>query len=162
MRLLIFLIAIISLPATGIWIYKSITFKQNCSGHLDRAATASTVEIAKEELGKAISYLENNNLTAGSTHILYSTPDNDIAYWYKNLKSAYQQLEKVSATGTDMEKTNELLKLHENLIGRGDKGSSHVITPPRIALYPNQSVIYIGSLIGIIFVFGFILLRRIK
>ena len=43
----------------------SIQFKQSCKGYLKRAADSNTVELAKQELGKAVDYIEANNLTEG-------------------------------------------------------------------------------------------------
>lgn len=43
--------------------------KQNVSGFLKRAADANTIELANQELTKALDYLEANNLTSGYTSI---------------------------------------------------------------------------------------------
>lgn len=60
-------LTIISLLVFLAWgttrIVKSVQFELNCTQYLKRAADANTVELAKEELSKAISYAEQNNLT---------------------------------------------------------------------------------------------------
>ena len=52
----IILLAILALAGTGAVIYKRIDFKQNCSGRLERAANANTLELAVKELDAAIQY----------------------------------------------------------------------------------------------------------
>lgn len=130
----------------GFWIYSSISFTQNCSGHLERAANANTIELAEKELSVALKYLEKEKITSGSTHIFYATPDNDINYWYTNIKSAYEELKSIPKTSSLQERTNVLMKLRESLMGHSKNGD-HVILPPRISIYPNQTVIFIGSLL---------------
>ena len=66
-------------------IVKAVQFNMNCTQYIKRAADANTVELAKEELAKAISYAERNNLTEGVVSIFLQQPKNDIGYWYKNL-----------------------------------------------------------------------------
>ena len=147
---LVVLLLVISVICGGTWLYKSITFKQNCSGHLKRAANSNTIEMAKKELKTALDYLESNNLTSGSTHIIYATPDNDIEFWYQNIKSAYDEMNAIPVTTSLLEKTNVLKKLHESLVGNSEKGDS-IIMPPRISLYPNQVWLFLGTILGFIY-----------
>ncbi len=147
---LLYILLLLSIFCGGSWICKSITFKQNCSGHLKRAANASTVELAQKELKIALDYLESNNMTSGSTHIIYATPDNDIEFWYSNIKAAYDEMKGIPPTTSLLEKTNVLKKLHESLVGSSDKGDS-VIIPPRLSIYPYQIWIFLGTFIGIIY-----------
>ncbi|MEI7478356.1 MAG: hypothetical protein WCJ81_07965 [bacterium] len=142
---------IISVISGGMWIYQSISFKQNCSGHLRRAATANTVDLAEKELSKALQYLETNNLTSGSTHIFYATPDNDIEYWYANIKAGYEELKSVQPSASLQEKTNILMKLRESLLSHSGDSGDTVIVPPRIAIYPDQVLIFLGTFLGILF-----------
>ena len=58
------------------WVITEIKFKQNCTGYLERAAYASTPEIAKNQLDMALMYLEKNKITHGSvsyTHLTLPT-----------------------------------------------------------------------------------------
>lgn len=116
-------------------IVQSVTLNQNCTGYLKRAANANTVEIAKQELRTAIKYLEENNLTSGYTSILWKTPDEDIEFWYNNLKASEMELSKVDSTTSSLEKTNILMKLRETLIDNGDKGDRLTI-PAGLYKYP--------------------------
>lgn len=147
---LLYFFLLVSVASGITWIYQSISFKQNCSGHLKRAANASTIELAQKELETALNYLEANKMTSGSTHIIYATPDNDIEFWYNNIKAAYDEMKTIPPSTSLLEKTNVLKKLHESLVGSSEKGDS-VIIPPRLPLYPNQMWIFFGTIFGIVF-----------
>ena len=67
---------------------KEISFDRNCTGYLKRAADANTIPMASKELGMAIKYLDDHNLTKGYTSIFYTTPDEDIEFFYNNLKAS--------------------------------------------------------------------------
>lgn len=112
-----------------------IQLTQNCIGHLKRAADANTIDLAKSELEIAITYLENNKLTEGSTHWLYATPENDIGFWYKNIKAAYIELDSMPTTASQLEKTNVLMKLRETLLDEV-ANSTMVTYPPSLNVYP--------------------------
>ena len=70
--------AIIATIVFGAWgtvrVVKSVQFSTNCKQYLKRAADANTVETAKEELAKAISYAEENNLTEGVVSVFLHQP----------------------------------------------------------------------------------------
>lgn len=126
---------LITVPALNIGM--NIILKQNCTGYLERAASANTVETAKEELGIALKYLEDNNLTTGYTSVIYRTPDDDIGYWYKNLKDSYGELDKVTNQTSSLEKTNILMKLRETIMDHGKNGD-YVTKPNGLSRYPNN------------------------
>lgn len=117
----------------------TVQFERNCEGRLKRAADANTVELASQELNSALGYLESNKLTTGYTSILYTTPDEDIEYWYQNLKKASEELSKVGPEATQLEKTNVLMKLRETLLDQGETGVS-VTVPPGISKYPYNTL----------------------
>lgn len=138
----------------GINIYFSVVFWNNVGGHLKRAADSNTVETAKQELDKALDYLEKRKMTDGDTSVFYSTPETDIEFWYKNLKSSQEELAKVSSETSQLEKTNILMKLRETLLDHGDKGDD-VTCPPRIEDYPIQSLMFfIGIITFVMFAIG--------
>ena len=131
-------------------IYSNIVIKQELTGHLKRAADANSIELALSELKTALVYTENNNLTNGYTSIIYKTPDEDLGFWYRNLKASKLELEKTK-NSTSLEKTNVLLKLRETLLDEGKKGSR--ITYPRgISIYPNNKLFALLFLISLIFI----------
>ncbi len=130
-----FLLILICLPIIGFRISKGIEFKQNVTGYLKRAADANTIELANEELKKALDFLEENDLTSGYTSILYQTPDEDISFWYRNLKASQQELQNLKAESA-LEKTNVLMKLRETLLDVDE--DTDVTVPEGIAVYPHN------------------------
>ena len=139
-------------------IYRSIVFDLNCTGHLKLAADSNTVEIAKKELEIALRYLENKKLTSGNTSIFWNTPQNDLDFWYKNLKSSYEELDKITAETSQLERTNVLMKLRETLLDHGTDGDV-VTVPSGITVYPFQGVWFCLGILNICFlVLGFGLL----
>ncbi len=131
------LLALLSITIIGSRIVKGVTFNQNVKGILKRAADASTIEIAKQELGTAIDYLETNNLTSGYTSILYKTPDEDIGFWYQNLKASHKELVELKSVSA-LERTNVLIKLRETLLDSGENLS--VTYPEGLSVYPNNKL----------------------
>lgn len=142
MKTLLTLAAISALLFSGwlaIRVVKSISFRQECSGHLRRASNANTVEIAAKELERAVDYIEHNNLTTGYTSVLWRTPDEDIGYWSENIKASLQELRSIAPGTSQLEKTNVLMKLRETLTDQGEKGTS-VTVPDGLAIYPHNAV----------------------
>jgi hypothetical protein len=131
-NLLLILIAIVLF---GMRIAKSVQFKQNVSGYLKRAADANTIELAHEELTKVLTYLEENDMTTGYTSMFWKTPDEDIDFWYRNLKASQKELEQLNATSA-LERTNVLIKLRETLVDTGE--STKVTIPDGLAVYPHN------------------------
>jgi len=95
---------------------------------LKRAAVANTIELATQELQAVISYLEKEGITLGYTSVLYNTPDEDVGYWYQNLKGSLEELQKVSSQTTQLERTNILMKLRETILD--DEAEGTKVTQP--------------------------------
>jgi len=146
----------------GLRTFKAIEFERSCEGYLKRAADANTVELARDQLEIAINYLEKNGLTEGYTSILYKTPDEDIGFWYKNLKSALEGLKTLDPNSTPLEKSNMLLKLRETLLDNASRGETIVTVPEGISIYPyNVIYAFLGSISLILFIFsGTVILVR--
>lgn len=144
----------------GFRIVTSIQFDRNCGGYLKRAADANTVEIAKNELRYAISYAEKEQLTSGYTSVIWKTPNEDIGFWYNNLKASLGELEIINPAATQLEKVNVLMKLRETLLDSGEK-SVIVTYPSGISVFPNNTAVaIIGVLSGIFTLMGIVLLVR--
>lgn len=142
----------------GFRIYKGITFDIDCDGHLKRAADANTVELASQELKTALTYLEQKNMMSGYTSIFYRTPDEDVGFWYTNLKASLRELESMKPDTTQLERSNMLIKLRETLLDHRNNGES-VTGPYGISIFPNNSLYAFWGIIGFISViFGGILL----
>lgn len=118
-------------------IMNGINFNRNCGGYLKRAADANTVTQAKTELERAMVYMEENGLTHGYTSIIYTTPSEDIGFWYTNIKNAKAELDKVTDETTLLERTNILMKLRETLLDSEDGGVT-VTAPAGISIFPHN------------------------
>ncbi len=142
------------LPLLGLaafLVQQYVSFDIYCTGRLKRAADANTVELAKEELTAATSYLESRKMTTGYTSVIYQTPDEDVGFWYKNLKASLEELQKVAPNATPLEKSNLLIKLRETILDH--HGSESVTEPEGISRFPFNSVI-IGLLISFFALFA--------
>ena len=105
---------------------------------MKRAADANTVDMAKDELKTVIDYLDAHNMTEGYTSILWTTPDADVGFWYKNITTSYDELCSLSDTASGLERSNMLIKLRETLIDHGGEGGDSVTQPSGIAIFPNN------------------------
>lgn len=120
----------------GLHFLQTIQFSQNCSGYIKQAADANTVELAISRLDKAIAYVEKENLTTGYTSVIYKTESDNVEFWYQNLLACRAELEN-GKDGSQLEKTNLLLKIRESLTDSRD-GATVVTLPNGIARYPNN------------------------
>lgn len=140
-RLILFLLALIlgAISATTpvSCVQRSIQFRIGCSGHLKRAADASTPEVAAAELRQALNYLEEHRITEGTTAALWVEPANDIGFWYGNLKKTYRELDTVSHSDSQLERANVLMRARETILDHGEDGE-RVTMPPDVELYPNN------------------------
>lgn len=156
--LLCIICTIVPLIVYGAAIVKVIQIDANCISYFEMAADANSVELAEKHLSSGIKYLEENNLTEGSTKIFIYRPTTDLGLWYENLKSAQAQLQELNVKEelTELEESNALMKLRETLLN--SEGS--VTHPDMISLYPNHIgwfwtmwfiwLLWIGA-----FIFGF-------
>lgn len=115
-----------------------ILFRQNCLGYLKQAADANTAEMALERLTLAIEYVERNGLTYGYTSIMWKTEDENVGYWYQNLKACQNEL-KLCLGCSQLEKSNVLMKVRESLTDEGKNGTTLTI-PKGLFLYPNNGM----------------------
>ena len=142
---LLFTLALCSLLTVRI--VKTVQFEKGCTQYLKRAADANTIELAKQELEKAINYAESHDLTHGTVSIFIQQPANDIGYWYTNMVACYDELENVSEESTQLEKTNILMKLRESLTDETDNGIN-VTCPNGLDVYPkNATYFWIGIIL---------------
>ncbi len=131
-----------------------IQFDRKCGGYLKRAADANTVQLAEKELSVAISYLEGHSMTQGFTSIVYETPDEDVGFWYSNLKSSLTELRGMSEKTTQLERSNVLMKLRETLLDDTQTGVK-VTVPKGVHKFPRNMMFAVFLIIsGVAFVFG--------
>lgn len=142
------IIVLVLLVCPTCCVVKSIQFDQQCAGYIKQAADANTVELALERLNMAIDYVEANNLIKGYTSIMWQTEDENIGFWYDNLKACQHELQ-IGLNGTPLEKTNLLLKIRESLVDNHERGVSLTI-PNGISRYPHNLLWGILNLISIL------------
>ena len=125
-------------------IHAGITYDQDVGGHLKRAADANSVALAVQELDVAINNMEERGYTEGYTSIVYNTPDEDVGFWYTNIKASRMNLLNLPKNADPLTVSNELMKLRETLLDHGDSGE-HVTDPPGIKLFPaNTAYAFFG------------------
>jgi hypothetical protein len=144
---------VIAIIAFLAWLCMSIVNSQlldiGCVGHLQRASYTNDINVAKDELQVAIGYAERHGLTSGYTSLMWNTPDEDVAFWYTNLKNSYKDLQSVAPDASNMEKSNMLLKLKESLVHHGKEGDK-IIYPEGLEIYPYNKVYAFWGLISFI------------
>lgn len=138
------ILTIVSVIIFIIWcifqIKASYTLDVNFYQHLKRATNANTIDIAREELTYAVSYLEENNLTSGNTSFFLNIPENDIEFWYINLNAALYEFNNIPDDATILEKTNILMKFK--------KYGENYSQPFGISTYPYQKLYFLVGLIS--------------
>lgn len=137
-------------------VVKSIQFNQQCAGYLKQAADANTAELALERLNRAIDYVEKNELTDGYTSVLWKTEDENIGYWYQNLKACQSELVNC-LDASQLEQSNVLMKVRESLTDNGEKGTVLTV-PPGISRYPFNAGLGWARLFSYLFILGGIVL----
>ena len=123
-------------------VIRSIEFRQECSGYLRQAADANTVELASERLGMAVNYIEEHEMTSGYTSVVWRTEDENVGYWYRNIKACQAELE-AAVDGTQLEKSNVLMKVRESLTD-GEK----LTIPHGISRFPYNTLFGILRLVS--------------
>lgn len=147
---------LLALVFPTISVVKEIQFNQQCSGFLKQAADASSVELAERQLNMAVDYVEKAGLTSGYTSVIYKTEDENIGFWYENLKVCQKELAETKGNST-LENTNVLMKLRESLTDNSEKGTQLTV-PSGISLYPNNALFGVANSISLILFIGSILL----
>ena len=127
---------------------KTIQFKQDCAGYLKQAADANTAAIALERITKALDYIERNRLTEGYTSVLWTTEDENVGFWYENIKACKSELE-ACLNSSQLEQTNVLMKVRESLMdGEG------LTIPNGISRYPNNAAWMIFGWLSALLIIG--------
>jgi hypothetical protein len=89
-------------------------------------------------VNKALEYIEAKGLTHGYTSVLWRTEDENIGYWYDNIKACRAELE-ANIDASSLEKSNVLMKVRESLTDNGEKGTELTV-PPGISRYPDNLI----------------------
>lgn len=139
-----FLSLFLLLSWTGYRLVAAINFDRLCKGYLKNAADANTIEQAERRLAIAVQYIEDKNLDHGYTSILWQTPEEDVGFWARNLKSALAELRELPVDSTPLEKSNMLIKLRETLLDQNSKGTT-VTVPQGISIFPYNLLVAVGA-----------------
>ncbi len=153
-----YILLILSLLIIGTRIYNTVNFDRKCTQYIQRAADANTVMSAYNELSIASKYLEDNRITNGYTSIMFDSPNEDVGFWYNNIKSCEKDLLVIIKNDTSvsmLEKSNVLLRLRETLLDK--KG---VTVPTGISRYPNNLLWCIITGFASIYIFIFLVMLQ--
>lgn len=148
------IILFIMLLQSTVLIVQSVQLRQDCTGYLKRAADSNSIELALEQLNIAVAYLESSGKTSGYTSILYKTPDEDVTFWYHNLKTCQAELQRVTPETTALERSNILLKLRETLVDTSD-GATIVTYPSGLVRHPHNTIYAIVNWLVLLITLGF-------
>lgn len=135
---LLLMLTVIAVIFLGACLVKRIHFKQDCSGYLKQAADANTPELALDRLNRAIEYVEAHGMTTGYTSVLWRTEDQNVEFWYMNLKACQSELESC-LDGSPLEKSNVLMKVRESLTDDSGKYGTELTIPRNIVFYPDNA-----------------------
>lgn len=149
--LLLFIFAIVGIVMIGAAFFKTIEFKQQFTSYVKGAADANSVELALDRLDPAIAFLEETNRTEGYSHIIIRTESANVGFWYDNLVSARNDIQKAVENEdlTQLEESNVLMKLRETLID-DSSDSPKITSPDHIVFYPNALGWYFLIILGIV------------
>jgi hypothetical protein len=106
---------------------KELPYEQQIGSHLDSAAHQQTPTGALQQLDIAVANMERMHLTTGSTGVFYTTENDKIDVWYRNLKSAQIDLRAVEFSDNGMLRTSVLTRFRDTV-------EHH---PGDIGLYPH-------------------------
>lgn len=146
--LLIVVLTICSMITPASCVVKTIQFGKNCSGYIRQTADANTVEIALERITIAIDYAEHHGLMEGYTSVIYQTEEDNVGFWYRNLKACQCELE-AAMNCSQLEKSNVLMKVRESLTDNGEHGTE-LSLPNGISRYPYNTLFTIFGWISVI------------
>ncbi|MBI4779069.1 hypothetical protein HY797_01285 [Candidatus Falkowbacteria bacterium] len=149
---LFFLCSIALVLWGGYRIFAYIKFDLECGDYLKTAARAEMVELAKEQLEIAVTYMEEKGLTDGYTSVLWETPNEDVGFWYANISSRLQELKDLPLDATSAEKSDMLMRLKKTLLFDASSCCSSVIIPWGISVYPYNVPLACGALLAFVYV----------
>ena len=141
MKLVIAIISLLlCLGVSANMTYRYIVLDQQCTGYLKRAADSNKISRAITELEIALKYLEDNKMTEGYTSVIYRTPDEDVGFWYNNLKESLDNIKKIDTTNiSQLEESNVLMKLSETILDTNDSGTA-ITCPNGLSRFPHNAL----------------------
>lgn len=132
--------SILGLGFLAIWLVMAVfceaKFSNECTDYIRRAALSPTVETAVTNLQTAIDYAEKHGLTSGYTSIFLKEGDEDIGFWYQNLKASREMLREAQNYEDLSERSVVLLKLNSSLM----RDDHRVVVPVGLSRFPHKWV----------------------
>lgn len=138
-----------------------LQFGRDFKGYLKRAADANSLEMAEKELSKAIAYLNYHDLNTEAgrnrgwhndhTSVVYTSPDEQLSFFYENLTTSRNEVRTVlaSSTATPTDRSNTLIKLRETLIDH-ETGGDVVTYPAGLAVYPRNGLLILLMIVPLL------------
>lgn len=111
-------------------------FNQKCGSYLEQAANASDPELAIRSLNVAIAYAEEHGIVDGYTSILWKTEDENVGFWFDNLKAHQKNLSN-AIKGSEAEKNTAMINLKASLLRYTEDGTKLVV-PEGIHVFPHN------------------------
>ncbi len=120
------------------------------------AGDAPSIQRADEFLGKALDYMEKENLTQGNSALIFPTPTSNVGIWYQQIKGAKETTENILAREKEspvavsqLERDNALMKIREVLLDNSSNGT--VVTAPNlISWFPMQWLMALWGVFSLI------------
>lgn len=139
----LFFICVISLFfSIAIPINRQSIFDKCFVNHVKRGIDSLNLDIAKKELDKAIKYLNDNNLTNGSTSIFSGDSENDLESYYNWIKEVYKYIKYFPSNASKVERLKYFKEL-ENI-------ESTINIPKGMAMYPYNKLFFIWIMLSFI------------
>ncbi len=159
MKGLFIALAVVMFAITGIGgCSKMMEFRGGCEDYLKLAGDAPSTEKAVFYLDKALSYIENHNLTSGNVAYFFHNPSSDLGIWYANIKGARDaavemiaQKQKDPSSIKPVDESNQLVKIREVVIDAGEQGATKVTSPGNAWVAPFQWLLVLGWALFFIF-----------
>lgn len=120
-------------------------FQEEIQGYLQNYVEAGTVDVALDNLNKALQALEEKEMTDGTTGIFREYPNDDVGLWYNNLLKSRNQLIAIE-NQSEYAKSIILEKQRNGLTGNG----TSIELPEGISAFPHNKIFFWwGTMSGI-------------
>lgn len=139
MRDVLMMGSLMVLLALGVYaVIANARLEWGCIQYLKRAADASTPALALGNLDTAIAYLGRYGLTVGSTAMFFDSPEDDVGYWYANLRTLRDEISRLPADAPRLEVAAMSVRVREVILDSGSRGMS-VTMPNGLATHPYNA-----------------------
>ena len=149
-RFFIILATALFLVVATIRIVSDIQYDRNIEGFLKQTADSNSIELAEERLEMAIAGIDRDGICPNfqdktaqcHTSIFWRTPDENVAFWRRNLSDTLTGLKNMSPKDRQDESKSgiQLVKVRETLLDSGKSGD-FVTSPQGISVYGNNGIL---------------------